>query len=108
MVSSAERRRSRRVLTPSRCWISDSCHVLYTPICNISREGLSISGITPFKPGQEVSIKIEGYPSGNDLIARSRVVWARGEEEPSQMGMGAEFLEIIAGAYLLDQLTAER
>jgi hypothetical protein len=99
----AERRRTRRISVGFRCWITSGGCALYAPIRNINRDGLSVQGITPFKPGDEVSIRIEGHPQGADLVARSRVVWSKGQDE-AEMGMGAEFVEITAGEQLLERI----
>lgn len=76
---------------------------MYATIRDISRDGISVAGIAPFQVGEEVAIRIEGHHRGADLVARSRVVWSR-QEDPSTMGMGAEFLEITAGRQLLDHI----
>ncbi len=102
--SPIERRRSKRVSSSFRCWITgDSC-ALYTPIRDINRGGLSVAGLTPFKPGEEVSVRIEGTGRGSELVARSRVVWSRGRESPADMGMGAEFIEITSGLQFLERI----
>jgi len=102
--AATERRRSKRVSSSFRCWITGESCALYTPIRDINREGISVAGLTPFKEGDVVSIRIEGTSRGSELIARSRVVWSRGREAPAQMGMGAEFLEIKSGQQLLDRI----
>jgi hypothetical protein len=99
-----ERRRSARVPLSFRCWITSSSCALYASICNINRQGLAVAGLTPFQPGDEITIRIEGLGRGLELVARSRVVWSRGRETPGEMGMGAEFLEITSGAHFLDRL----
>ncbi len=103
-AQSTERRRSKRVSSSFRCWITGDSGALYTPIRDINREGLSVAGLTPFKPGDEVSIRIEGASRGSELVARSRVVWSRGREAPGEMGMGAEFLEIKSGEQFLERI----
>lgn len=101
-----ERRRSQRFLAKARCWITGHRSALYTPLLNISRGGLSVSGRTPFKEGDEVSVRIPSGPRA-ELIARSRVIWTRdhGDDEPA--GMGAEFLEIEGGEMVLEKLLDE-
>jgi Tfp pilus assembly protein PilZ len=104
--SRRERRRSQRFLAKARCWITGHRSALYTPLCNISRGGLSVGGMTPFQEGDEVSVRIPSGPRA-ELVARSRVVWTRdhGDDEPA--GMGAEFLEIEGGELVLEKLLDE-
>ena len=99
-----ERRRSARVSSSFRCWITGDDCALYSPIRDINREGFSVAGLTPFKPGEEVSIRIEGQSRSLELVARSRVIWSRGRESPADMGMGAEFVEIKSGEKLLERI----
>ena len=64
-------------------------------------------GPVPFQEGEEVSIRIEGAPRGNELVARSRVIWTREPGSSAPAGMGAEFLEIRSGGQLLDRILGE-
>ena len=105
-TTSGDRRRSRRLASSWRCWIVAGSRVLYGMVRNINRGGVFVAGIAPFQVGEEVSIRIEGPRTGADMVARSRVVWAR-QDEAEAMGIGAEFLEITAGRQLLEQLLSE-
>jgi Tfp pilus assembly protein PilZ len=102
---SGDRRRSRRVASSCRCWIVGESRALYAVVRNINRGGIFVAGVVPFQVGEEVSIRIEGAHPGASLVARSRVIWSRQDEEG--MGIGAEFLEITAGRQLLEQLLSE-
>lgn len=103
-----DRRRSHRILSNIRCWITGAKSALYTQIRNISRGGLAVPGPVPFQEGEEISVRIMGADRRQDLVAKSRVVWCKGQEEDTGVrGMGAEFLEITAGGKLLDQILGE-
>lgn len=81
---------------------------LYTQIRNISRGGLAVPGPVPFQEGEEVSVRILGDDRRRDMVARSRVVWCKGPDDDTAVkGMGAEFLEITAGAQLLDRILGD-
>jgi len=81
---------------------------LYTQIRNISRGGLAVPGPVPFQEGEEVSVRILGADRRKDVVARSRVIWCKGQEEDTGVrGMGAEFLEITSGSRLLNQILGE-
>lgn len=99
-----ERRRTRRISFKNRCWIAGSRSALYTQARNISRGGLSVAGISPFKEGEEVLIKILGNHRRPELVVKSRVIWIRGDQDPAPKGMGAEFLEIISGDHYLNKI----
>lgn len=96
-----ERRRHKRILTSVRCWILGRQSALYTKVRNISRGGLGVLGPVPFKSGDEVTIRILGVAPQRDLVIRSRVVWS---QDAPLNGMGAEFLAVLAGAQLLEQI----
>jgi uncharacterized protein (TIGR02266 family) len=82
-----------RVEARLRCWCEGENVTFYARVGNLSEGGLFLRTSTPLETGTEATIRLESR-GGEEVFARARVVWSRGDGTGYPPGMGLQFEDI--------------
>jgi acyl dehydratase len=95
-VSESDRRGGeRRVIARTSAFFYRAERLVYARVTDASPTGLGVRAPSPFRVGEELTVRIQpknGAP-GRAVELRVRVAWTAGLH-----GMGLELLDVIAGA----------
>jgi len=106
VVTDAERRRFRRVVTRARCWVERDSVTLYGRVVDIGEGGLFLRTAVALLAGTVVEVHVAPEGSIERIRAKGTVAWSglRTEGAKRTSGIGIAFDSVIDGQEFLDRL----
>lgn len=92
-----EQRAHLRRAAPLRCWLAGSGVERFTRLSDLSLDGARILTAAPPTVGEQVRVRFKLPPTGREVSAAGRVVWASEGFRGRAGVLGVEFAE-VAGA----------